>query len=55
LNQGLYVFFCTKLYLVDVFEDCGENQRLVDAGVHPALIRCDSDFEGLGAAGKTTL
>jgi len=49
------VFFCADLYLVGDFEDCGEKRQLFDDGADTALIRRDSDFEGLCAAGKTTL
>jgi hypothetical protein len=49
------VFFCVNLYLVDGFENCGEKRRLFDGTAHAALIGDDSEFEGLCAAGKTTL
>jgi hypothetical protein len=37
------------------FENCGEKRRLFDDGVGAPLLRHDSEFEGLCAAGKTTL
>jgi hypothetical protein len=40
---------------VGVFEDCGEKRQLFDDGARSVLIRGDSEFEGLCAAGKTTL
>jgi len=49
------VFFYGGRYLVGDFEDCGEKQKLVDDDARTAMIRYDSDFQGLGAAGKTTL
>ena len=49
------MFFCTKLYLVGGFEDCGEKRQLFDNGARTALIRREPEFEGLCAAGKTTL
>jgi hypothetical protein len=52
---GIVCFFCADLYLVGGFEDCGEKRRLFDDGIRTAQIWGDSDFEGLCAAGKTTL
>jgi len=49
------VFFYANLYLVGGFEDYGEKRQLFDDGARTALIRRDREFEGLCAAGKTTL